>query len=305
MRPITRRALQVINSERFDSITLLDIRVAGASAASTVRLTNAGEEITWNGNTYYPMMLSRSRLDDRLLVDGGGVPSLEISVSNVSTALATIIQENELEDADVTVRALDRRLTGNARDAWIVSVGKLKSPTITRSLFSFKVIPLPGDLERTMIPRRLWQPHCSYPFGSYACGVDLLSSPNSITDTMQTGTCANFVVVTSAVLTAASNPADPNDYWMNGQIVVVSGNAATQSVPFQRYELVGSQRRFYCRRPFLVAPEAGETVLIQRGCPKTKGACFDRQGNYLNYGGFEEVPYGNVQPTIIGDVPSV
>ena len=107
-----------------------------------------------------------------------------------------------------------------------------------------------------------------------------------------------------AVLTAAGNPSDPNDYWQEGQMTIISGDAATQSVPISRYQQVGTERRFYARRPFLVTPTSG-LVLIQRGCPKTKSACYDRQGHYLNYHGFEEVPYGQLKPTIIGDIPSV
>lgn len=305
MRPITRRALQVLNSDEVRTLTLLDLRIAGSSAASTVRLTDAGEQITWNSNVYYPINLSRSALDERILSDSGGVPSLQISLSNISTELATLIQQNNFEDADVTVRVADRRLISNVRDAWIIATGKLRQPVLTRSILSFRIVSVLGDLERISIPRRLWQPHCNYTYGDNSCGVDLLASPNSITDTMLTGTNKNYVVVSSAVLTAAGNPAAPNEYWAEGAVIVVSGNAATQAMPFYRYELIDSERRFYVRRSFLVSPEVGETVMIRRGCTKTKGACFDRQGHYLNYGGFEEIPYGNFKPTIIGDVPKV
>lgn len=302
MRSVSLKVLDIIRSDNLELIDLISIKPMGASDASTIHLCSGGETITIDSTEYLPFNLMVSQADERLISGPGNTPAVDVVVSNISADLAALLSRMEIEESLVTIKQCDRRLATAERDTWIVTKGILRDASLTRRAFGFSVVNIVGELERLVIPRRLWQPKCNVRFGSPACGVDLLTSPFTIETTVQSGSRTQYLVLHEDVLTEAGNPADPTDFWMNGYLIMVDGDIATQMRPFHRYAMVGSEHRFYVRFPFLQAPDSGDTLLIQRGCPKTKAACQERQGNLNNYHGFEEVPYGLIKPQVLGSV---
>lgn len=304
MKSISLPVLDLLRSDKLDLIDLISIRPPGGTEASTVHLCSGGENRTVGSVTYNAVNIAMGQTDDRLISQPSNTPNIDISISNINTDMATLLNRFEIEDSLVTIKQCDRRLTGE-RHAWIVGTGRLDNANMNSQVLGFSVINVLGDLDNLVIPKRLWQPKCGYRFGSKACGVDLLASPNTIQTTAQAGTTSAYVVLDDSVLSAASNPDDPTDYWANGYIIMVNGDLATQIRPIHRYASVGGDNRFYVRFDFLKSPAPGDALLIQRGCRHTKSDCFIRQGNRLNYGGFKEVPYGLIKPSIIGNVPEV
>jgi len=305
MRDITRRHLRILNNENWMPIILMDIRLAGTSVESTIRLTNAGELVTWDGNDYSVVNMARGLLEEIVVTDTGNQPSLTIQISNIDLQMATLLSSVCLDDAEVTVRVCDRRLLTRARDRLELTTGRLRQPQLTGDSLLFQVINIIGQCDDTTIPNRLWKPECSLTYGSPACGVVLNDEPNTIITSVLSGTSIQYVVVGASVLSTAGSPADPNDFWNNGYLVFQDGICAASARSFQRYQLVGSEHRFYVKVPWLKTPSIGNTVLIRRGCGKIKADCLERQGNYLNYGGFVEVPYGAINPAIIGGLDDV
>lgn len=305
MRDITRRHLRILNNEEWAPIILMDIRLAGTSAGSTIRLTNAGEVISWDGNDYSAINMARGLLEEIVATDAGNQPSLTIQISNVDLQMARLLNSVVLDDAEVVVRVCDRRLLVRARDRLELTTGRLRNAQLNGDTLIFQVVNIIGQCDDTTIPRRLWKVECNYTYGSKACGVDINVEPNTIAATALTGTSDQYVVVNSSIITTAGNPTDPNLFWNAGYVVFKDGICAAAARGFQRYQVVGTQHRFYVDAPWLQIPSIGDGLLIRRGCPKGKVDCQDRQGNLLQYGGFAEVPYGQINPTIIGGIDNI
>ena len=294
-RPITRRALRVLNSETFSPIELLELRIAGSTDASKVRLTNAGEEVVWGGDTYFPINMGRTQVKEVLSSESGDHPSVTMTFTNIDSQMATLLGQVELEGARCKLWLHDRRLLADdptrTRDAILLIDGEVRNPVLTETTLVFQVVNVLSLMERIQIPNRMYQERCNATFGSPSCGVDLTQSPFTIHTTVISGSTSRKIRVGSSVFTEAGDPADPNDFWFNGYIVFKDGVNATQSRPIQNIVVGGGQRLFFVRYAFLSAPSAGDGIVIVRGCAHTKVHCIDRQGDANNFQGFAEVPF--------------
>lgn len=309
MRSCSRALFRVLNSEKLQPVQLIDLRLLGTSFASTLRFTDAGEALSFRGNVYQPISFSRGEVNEILSSEQADNPSTTVAFSNVDAQMAQLLSSVELEGAIATLWMTDRRLLGED-DALIVAMGEVREPQLTESTLLLNITTVMGMLERITVPRRLWQPSCNYTFGSRACGVNLTASPFSITGTVQSGSSSKAIVINPEVLAEAGNPDDPTEFWAAGYLLLRNGRCATQARAFARFEIDEDGRHIvYLRVPFLLAPQAGDTFILRRGCRKTMPDCKARQGDYLNYGGYSQVPYGRIDPDVIyykqhGDVPS-
>lgn len=219
-------------------------------------------------------------------------------IQNVNAQMAQLVNETPLLRATCRLTQYHRGLMTRVRDGLPLTLGELRNPVIAERSLTFEIVNIVGMMEGAVVPRRLYQAGCNYTYGSASCGVDLLASPNTIQTAVQAGTTRNAVVVNTAPFTTAGSPSDPTGYWENGYLVLANGPAALQARPIQRYAIgPDGLRRFFVQYPFYVSPEAGDTVVIRRGCPKNKTGCAERQadGTAKNYGGFEEVPYAGIK----------
>ena len=304
--PVTRIALRVLQSERYWPIELLDVRLAGASTGSIIRLNNSGESVTFGGNTYIAMAMTRTEIERQVSTEAGQKPSVTVAISNIDSQMAELLNQVQLEGAAATLYQTDRRLLlkypSRTRDALLLIKGEIRNPVLDQKNLVFQIIGILAILDEIRVPRRIFQPQCNATFGSPSCGANANVSPNTITTTCISGTNARYIRVSNSVITEAGNPADPTDYWKSGEMVLVDGPAATQFSPIQRVVVGGGERRFYLRQQLLVSPNAGDTVLIRRGCGKTKADCQARQGHVLNFQGYEEVPHSEFRPDIKGGI---
>jgi phage-related protein len=286
---VTRQLFKILNDEKFEPVDLLDLRLLGGDTASTIRLTNGGEQVNQDGNIYYPINFSRGGVEEIVASDTGNNPSVTVAIQNIDLQMAALLNRAEIEGGRAYLRMSDRRRLGRARDAMVICDGEIRDVVLTENTLVFEIQNVIGIMDRLFIPRRLYQSTCSYAYGSQACGATVAS----VTTTADTGTTQHFVIPAAGALTSAGS--DPTDYYTNGYVVCGNGAAALQARPIQRIE----NGRIYLRYPFLVAPNAGDTVYLRRGCRKTKGDCADRQGNADQFGGFEEVPYAKIRPTYV------
>jgi hypothetical protein len=294
MRSITRKQLKVLQSERLEPVELVDLLVAGASTGSTLRLTNAGEQVTFGGNLYYPINMGRSEIRSVLEAEAGNQPSITLTVSNVDGQMAALLNRVELGGAAVEIWQHDRRLLARhadtaVRDALPLWRGEVRDPVLDGSTLLVQVVDVVTVLDRTSIPRRVFGADCGVAYGSAACGASL-ASPATILTTAQGGSTRKIVRLPTSILTTAGNPSDPDKFWANGYLTFAEGDNAVQSRPIQRVVNKGSSVWFFVRDEFLADPATGDDVYVRRGCPKTLEACEERQGHVLNHRGYPDVP---------------
>lgn len=296
MRAISRKLFRVLLSNRFSPIDMMEIRLPGSTVGSTIRLTNAGESITWNSSTFKPVQFGRGSLDEILATEAGTVPSASVIINNVDTQMAGLLNSAELEQSEVVMYLADRRLLAEPRDAITMFVGSLRNPVLNERTFTFDVVNIMGMMEGIEIPRRFYQTKCNYRFGAPWCGVDLSASPNSIHSTTQAGTNEYVIALPGSV--ASTIGGDANNNWLEGYILMKDGPAALQWREIYQIDVAGDPDLWFVRSPYLIHPGTGSGCIVRRGCPRTPDACAVRQPSATsdNFGGFPNVPYGHVPP---------
>jgi phage-related protein len=292
MRPITRRTLSILNSDMAEPIVLLDLKLVGATDASTIRLTNAGEALNWNGNDYTPFPFNHSDVRELLATDGGSVPSVDVSASNVDLQMAGLLSAHELNGASAVLRVTDRKRVSLARDAITITRGEVRNPTLDGQALGFTIVNAVGMAEQITVPRRIFQKPCNYRYGSTACGA----TREQVATTAQSGSTDSIIILPEAAF-AAAGVGDRTEYWAAGYLLFYSGDCTLQMRPIQKIDGTSVHLGF----PLLATPAAGDDVLLRRGCRKTKADCTERQGNANNYGGYEGVPYGRITPVVRGN----
>lgn len=279
-----------MNSDNFEAVHLLDIQLLGSTASSTIRLTSAGEVVTWKGNTYTPVQMTRGQVDERLVTASGEAPTVSVSIANVDQQMAQLLAYHPFDGSKATLYLTDRQLLNNMRplDAMILAKGLIRNSMLSDTTLQFDIATVLAQMEKITIPLRVFQTHCNYIFGSQACGVNTAVAPYTISTTVTAATTKHIDVPISILSYAGAT--DPTTFWGTGTLIMGSGVIALNGRPIQRVESLSPVARIWLRYEMPAIPNAGDAVIVKRGCEKTKQACIDRQGNVNQYGGFEDVP---------------
>lgn len=127
-------------------------------------------------------------------------------------------------------------------------------------------------------------PTCRYIFGDARCTVDLvpLQHDGAVTGIVLPSTRINA----SARVFNDSAVTDADGYYDGGKIVWLTGANAGQSSEIKSYEA----NQFIVWDPFLNPIQIGDTYRATPGCNLSKSDCKDRWANYVNFGGFPDIP---------------
>lgn len=300
MRRVSRRLFNILNNDDFESVDFLRVQLVGQDPAQAFRFTNFGRDVTWDGDTWYAVEMTRGENHERVAASSGEVPALSVTVENVDRQMAKVLHEVEVEGSEATWWYTDRRLVGGTfRDCDLLTQGDVRNLTLTDRVLTFDVVNILGQTERENIPRRIYGYKCGYMFGASGhCGVDVNSSPVAIATTLLAGSTEKYLVVPSSVLAAAGNPEDLNDFWGGGFAIMRDGRNGLQQRPFHRVEQFGSELRFYLHYELMNPPNVNDRVTIRQQCNRTKEDCaFFHGGSADQYGGYAEVPPGRFKPT--------
>lgn len=127
-------------------------------------------------------------------------------------------------------------------------------------------------------------PTCRYIFGDARCTVDLVP--------LQHDGAATGIVLPSTRINASarvfndSAVADADGYYDGGRLVWLTGANAGQSSEIKSY----AAQQFIVWDPFLNPIQIGDTYRATPGCNLSKTDCKDRWSNYINFGGFPDIP---------------
>lgn len=128
-------------------------------------------------------------------------------------------------------------------------------------------------------------PGCRYKFGSQGvaeCGVAL--GPITVS-----GTVTHVISGTSVRDSAFAQAAD---YFGAGTIQFITGaNAGLKPLEIKSHASDGT---FVVHEGFYYTPTIGDTFSVVPGCRKSKEACKNKWNNYLNFGGFPDMPLSTV-----------
>lgn len=126
---------------------------------------------------------------------------------------------------------------------------------------------------------RKYQLSCPHTLYSTACGASIAGAT----------TTATVDTVSGTVVTFTSTPSSLSHYVL-GQIVKSDGS--------RRLITSYGTSSIIMERAFTL--EAGDSVVLYKGCDKTVSVCKNRFGNILNYGGFPYMPDIDPFTSVIG-----
>ncbi|MFB3828965.1 MAG: phage tail protein [Bryobacteraceae bacterium] len=122
------------------------------------------QQIDWGGHTYLPYVRSRSAIKR---YDGGQFDNVTVTFSNVDTALAQALLENEIEGRTLIIRKIDRTV---ADDSIVLFHGPMERPgRITETDAEISAQQVLGSIDFDA-PARSFGPFCPWPFKGYECG---------------------------------------------------------------------------------------------------------------------------------------
>lgn len=155
-----------------------------------------------------------------------------------------------------------------------ILAGNIANATAKGGEFVFEVR---SDFDRfNQVVGRLITNNCDADYGDARCGA----TPETVVGTV--------ISVTDALTFAVSYAGSfADDYFNQGVVIPLTGDlAGTRQVEIHDWFETGVIVLF---APLAEAPAIGDTFTVQRGCPKSRAACMERN-NIINFRGFPEVP---------------
>jgi len=168
-----------------------------------------------------------------------------------------------------------------------VSAGIVASMTHGEASYKAETVSLGERLgEKSLL--EFYTPTCRYTFGDARCGVDLvpLQHDGSVTAVVLPSTRINA----SARIFNDAAVVDADGYYDGGRIIWLTGANAGQTSEIKSY----LSQQFVLWEPFLHPIQIGDTYRATPGCNLSKTDCKDRWSNYINFGGFPDIPGADV-----------
>lgn len=130
---------------------------------------------------------------------------------------------------------------------------------------------------------RVYQPTCPAVLGDGECRIDLSQPVFSVQVAIKSiGTSGDYFL--------PSQQGFPDRWFEWGRARMMSGPAEGLVAMIRLDQEVGPLRRIVLMVGFGLAPEIGDTILLQAGCDKLATTCRAKFSNFLNFRGFPHVP---------------
>lgn len=157
--------------------------------------------------------------------------------------------------------------------------GKVGDVDIGSSKILVKALDFMSVLEKSQMPRRVFQNPCNHIFGDNMCLFN--RSSMAITVTAQSGSTPSLIL--------ASLSASPADLYNQGSIEGLTGANTGQTCSIA-VTAVGSSGQIYTYTPFFFTPAIGDTFQLLPGCDHTVNTCKNVFNNLIHYGGMPYIP---------------
>lgn len=216
------------------------------------------------------------------------------STANSGTATGDVQVSGILSDAGISQRDLYAGRFDNAVvEVFLVNWDTLQGRVLTRGVVA-RTTQREGDYNMTALTggRRLEQqpllevysPVCRYELGDSRCKVNLPAL--QVSGSVVAVPAANVVTQARRRQFADSTRTEAEIVFRNGRLTFTSG--ANNGLRFEVKSIVGAVITLWQPTPFDI--EVGATYTLVPGCGKTSEECISRFNNYVNFGGFPDLP---------------
>lgn len=233
---------------------------------------------------YAPVAISRGEVKTNI---DNKIDSVTVQLDNINRAMTDYIASYEFRGRRMLIRRVYEDYLTDADDHITIFDGLMDNPVIGEQSLSLTVKSRLGTLAKS-VPRRMYQIHCNWDFGSDECGIDK-DATEIAGETITVGSTTSDVRVSGAIYENLAN-----DYYKYGTIEFTSGNNAKESrlITYSSGTLAltgvsGMQMGIGYNLQY--TPVA-DVVTINQGCDRTPDFCDTQYDNLINYGGFTTIP---------------
>ena len=167
-------------------------------------------------------------------------------------------------EAAITRIAYPESLETN--QGFYVFCGYIDNPAYEDGVFSCTIKSYFPSIQA---PSRAYQLSCNSSFGDCICGMSKARTVLTVTKVNSDGS-----------LSVGENFA--NNYWKDG-LVSISGES--------RLIVSSSDNKIKVNYGFMQGNLVGKTVILERGCDKTRETCKNRYNNLKRFSGFPAIPF--------------
>ena len=246
-------------------------------------------DLDGNPQTFTAAAISRSEVKTNI---DNHIDSVTVHLDNVNRAMTDYIVTYKFRGRRMIVWRVYEDYLTESDDYITIFDGLMDKPAIAEGSMEIVVKSRLGTLVK-QVPRRMYQVHCNWEFGSTECTIDRLTT--QLTEVLVTaGVTSNIIVIAGA-----AHESIATDYYKFGTVRFQSGdnNKETRSITYSKGSLAnyGVQGVELGLSYSLDYDPAGDTATVQQGCDKTPTTCENKYANLVNYGGFITVPQGMVR----------
>ena len=188
------------------------------------------------------------------------------------------LSEGRFDGAAVTVWAVN---WADVAQRTILFHGTIGEVTASGGMFRAELRGASETLNR--VRGNLFQRTCNADLGDAACTVDLSNPAFSGEATILHGPLG-------AAFRVAADQAYPDEWFLRGQVQVLTGDARGLSAFVKADTLEGGERALALWEPFRAPLAPGDRVRLVAGCDKRLQTCRDKFANLLNFRGFPHIP---------------
>ncbi len=255
----------------------------------TIHLTDHDQDVEFfdiddGAQTYTAAAISRGEVKTNI---DNRIDSVAVSLGNINRAMTDYIAAYEFRGRRMIIRRVYEDYLTDPDDYITVFDGLMDNPVIGEQSMQVTLKSRLGTLTKR-IPRRMYQIHCNWEFGSTECGVDKTAT-DIVGETVIVGSSTSVIRISGS---AYENLAD--DYYKYGTVEVTAGDNSGESRlltyssgTFAATGISGMQVGVGYNLP---SDPVGDTVTIEQGCDKTPTFCDEQYSNLANYGGFDTIP---------------
>ncbi len=256
----------------------------------TIHLTDHDQDINFfdlddGAQTFTAAAISRGEVKTNI---DNKIDSVGVRLDNINLAMTDYIASYEFRGRRMVIRRVYENYLDSADDYITIFDGLMDNPAIGEQSMQITLKSRLGTLTKR-IPRRMYQIHCNWEFGSTECGID-----KTATDIVgaTVGDIGSSVSVVNISGSAYENLA--TNYYKFGSIEFTAGDNTRESrlITYSSGTLAltgisGMQLGMDYNLPY--DPD-GDTVTVNQGCDKTPAFCDTQYSNLINYGGFSTIP---------------
>jgi uncharacterized phage protein (TIGR02218 family) len=209
-----------------------------------------------------------------------------------STEISGIISDDAISDADLLAGLFDEARVeawmvpwDGVGDLWCLFAGKTGKLTQGRKGYTMEVLTAGARFQQAALIQT-YTAGCRFELGDARCKFNLAGATvsGSVTSTVPVddSTAANRRIF------ADSSRSEPTGTYSRGKLTWLTGANAGQSSEIKDY--FGANGQFVLWQPMPYAIEVGDTYEAEPGCDKAPETCTGVFSNFVNFGGFKDVP---------------